>query len=43
MKKTFLLSSDTTPAQNSAGRGFFAVTLNGAVFCFHPTSFWVRR
>jgi hypothetical protein len=43
MKKTFLISSDMTPAQAGAGRGFFAVTLNGAVFCFRPTSFKVRR
>lgn len=43
MKKTSLISSEAMPATAAPGRGFFAVSATGAVFCFRPTSFWVRR
>ncbi len=43
MKKTFLNMSADKPVHACAGQGFFADTVNGSVFHFRPTSFWVRR
>jgi hypothetical protein len=43
MKKTFLTLSEVMPTTAAPGLGFFAVSATGAVFCFRPTSFWVRR